>query len=68
MKILQQGIKPAPVIPPWVEMEITCPCGCRMELEEGDKVEVWKLNGNDAVFLNCPTCNRYIGDQIPWTP
>lgn len=74
MKILKEGNKPS--APWWVGLKLTCDCGCKVELEEGDHVGTndgypgsYTQRSRD-IFVTCPNCKRGIKYKStqPWYP
>jgi len=67
MKILTEGVPPAPILNWWVGKRLEClSCSTIVEMEEGDSVldgrEVSRMNGSSYQFIKvqCPKCPRFI--------
>ena len=68
-KIIQHGIKKN-AAPPWyVGHAMVCHhCGCRWEIEEGDKVtgkQAKSPNGAKSVAMPCPDCGKTVEYSVP---
>jgi hypothetical protein len=64
MKIIEHGVQPTePTEAEWVGRVLKCACGCRFELEKGDKVTTIferSPNGRRDICVVCPDCDANV--------